>query len=132
MMSIGEGDKVSEGSEFIIIRDNQYIVRMRAEKVLQGIVAGRVIPESWNTNGLQVQQGDLAVDQLGGASELSGKQAYEWMTTSAKLDPRMSLATLSAPVTNDNTGRYGELLWMISGDKIAYQVTQNAQTLLKK
>ncbi len=72
----------------------------------------------------------VPAERSGGSSTLSGKQTFEWMTSSAKLDPRMSLATLIAPVTNENTGRYGELLWMISSDKIAYQVTLSAQSLL--
>jgi hypothetical protein len=64
MLTLGKGDKVEEGVEFIIFRGNSYIVRVRAEKVLGDMIACRVIPEAWNTNGLQIQQGDLAQNRL--------------------------------------------------------------------
>jgi septal ring factor EnvC (AmiA/AmiB activator) len=64
MLTLGKGDKVEEGVEFIIFRGNSYIVRVRAEKVLGDMIACRIIPDSWNTNGLQVQQGDLAQNRL--------------------------------------------------------------------
>jgi len=64
MLTLGKGDKVEEGIEFIIFRGNSYIVRVRAEKVLNDMVACRVVPESWNTNKLQIQQGDLAQNRL--------------------------------------------------------------------
>jgi hypothetical protein len=31
---------------------------------LGDMIACRIIPDSWNTNGLQVQQGDLAQNRL--------------------------------------------------------------------
>lgn len=64
MLTLGKGDKVEEGVEFIIFRGNSYIVRVRAEKVLGDMVACRVIPDSWNSNQLQIQQGDLAQNRL--------------------------------------------------------------------
>jgi chromosome segregation ATPase len=64
MLTLGKGDKVEEGIEFIIFRGNSYIVRVRAEKVLGDMIACRVIPDAWNTNGLQIQQGDLAQNRL--------------------------------------------------------------------
>ncbi len=64
MLTLGKGDKVEEGVEFIIFRGNSYIVRVRAEKVLGDMIACRVIPDSWNTNSLQIQQGDLAQNRL--------------------------------------------------------------------
>jgi chromosome segregation ATPase len=64
MLTLGKGDKVEEGVEFIIFRGNSYIVRVRAEKVLGDMVACRVIPDSWNTNQLKVQQGDSAQNRL--------------------------------------------------------------------
>jgi septal ring factor EnvC (AmiA/AmiB activator) len=64
MLTLGKGDKVDEGVEFIIFRGNSYIVRVRAEKVLGDMVACRVIPDSWNSNQLQIQQGDLAQNRL--------------------------------------------------------------------
>jgi len=64
MLTLGKGDKVEEGVEFIIFRGNSYIVRVRAEKVLGDMVACRVIPDSWNSAQLQIQQGDLAQNRL--------------------------------------------------------------------
>ncbi len=64
MLTLGKGDQVEEGVEFIVFRGNQYIVKVRAEKVLNDMVACRVIPESWNANHLQIQQGDLAQNRL--------------------------------------------------------------------
>jgi uncharacterized coiled-coil protein SlyX len=64
MLTLGKGDKVEEGVEFIIFRGNSYVVRVRAEKVLGDMIACRVIADSWNTQGLQVQQGDLAQNRL--------------------------------------------------------------------
>jgi chromosome segregation ATPase len=64
MLTLGKGDKVEEGVEFIIFRGNSYVVRVRAEKVLGDMVACRVIPDSWNSNQLQIQQGDLAQNRL--------------------------------------------------------------------
>jgi chromosome segregation ATPase len=64
MLTLGKTDKVEEGVEFIIFRGNSYVVRVRAEKVLGDMVACRVIPDSWNSNQLQVQQGDLAQNRL--------------------------------------------------------------------
>ncbi len=64
MLTLGKGDKVEEGVEFILFRGNSYIVRVRAEKVLGDMVACRVIPDSWNSAQLQIQQGDLAQNRL--------------------------------------------------------------------
>ncbi len=64
MLTLGKGDKIDEGVEFILFRGNSYIVRVRAEKVLGDMVACRVIPDSWNSNQLQIQQGDLAQNRL--------------------------------------------------------------------
>jgi chromosome segregation ATPase len=64
MLTLGKGDKVEEGVEFIIFRGNSYIVRVRAEKVLGDMVACRVIPDSWNSAQLAIQQGDLAQNRL--------------------------------------------------------------------
>lgn len=64
MLTLGKEDKVEEGIEFIVYRNNQYIVKVRAERVMNGMVACRVIPETWNTNNLQIQQGDMASNRL--------------------------------------------------------------------
>lgn len=64
MLTIGKDEKVEEGIEFIVYRNNQYIVKVRAERIMNDMVACRVIPETWNTNNLQIQQGDLATNRL--------------------------------------------------------------------
>jgi hypothetical protein len=64
MLTIGKGDKVEEGVEFIIYRGNTYIVKVRAVKLLNDMVACQVIAESWNDAKLQIQQGDLASNRL--------------------------------------------------------------------
>lgn len=64
MLTIGKGDKVEEGVEFIIYRGNTYIAKVRAVKLLNDMVACQVIAESWNDAKLQIQQGDLASNRL--------------------------------------------------------------------
>jgi septal ring factor EnvC (AmiA/AmiB activator) len=64
MLTIGKDEKVEEGVEFIVYRNNQYIVKVRAERIMNDMVACRVIPETWNTNNLQIAQGDLATNRL--------------------------------------------------------------------
>ena len=60
----GKGDKVEEGVEFIIYRGGDYIVKVRADRVMNDMVSCRVIQDSWNTKGLKIQQNDLASNRL--------------------------------------------------------------------
>ncbi len=64
MLKIGVEEGVAEGIEFIVYRGNQYICKVRVEKVMKDMAACRVIPESWNQNSLQIQQGDSATNRL--------------------------------------------------------------------
>lgn len=64
MLSIGQETGVQEGQEFIIYRDNKYICKVRVEKIMNDMAPARVIPSSWNTNGLAIQQGDQAANRL--------------------------------------------------------------------
>jgi len=64
MLTIGKDSAVEEGMEFIIFRANQYIVKVRAEKVLNDMVACRVIPQTWNAAGAKVSVNDLAQNRL--------------------------------------------------------------------
>ncbi len=64
MLTIGKEDKVEEGVELIIYRGNKYITKVRAERILDGMAACRVLQDSWNKDNLQVQQGDLATNRL--------------------------------------------------------------------
>jgi uncharacterized protein (DUF3084 family) len=64
MLTIGKDEGIEEGMEFIVFRGNQYVVKVRAEKVLNDMVACRVIPESWNAAGAMVQVNDLAQNRL--------------------------------------------------------------------
>ena len=59
MVTIGKGKKVEEGIEFIVYRGNTYIVKVRAVKLLNDMVACQVIADSWNDTKQQIQQGDL-------------------------------------------------------------------------
>jgi chromosome segregation ATPase len=64
MLSIGKEESVQEGQEFIIFRENKYICKVRVEKIMNDMAPARVIPSSWNTNGLTIQQGDQAANRL--------------------------------------------------------------------
>ncbi len=64
VLTLGRNDKVEEGTEFIIHRGGKYIVRVRVEKVLTDMVSCRIIPDSWNKEGLDVKQGDSAQNRL--------------------------------------------------------------------
>ncbi len=64
MLSIGKEEGVQEGQEFIIYRDSKYICKVRIEKVLNDMAPARVIPSTWNTNSLTIQQGDQAANRL--------------------------------------------------------------------
>ena len=64
MLSIGKEEGVQEGQEFIIFRDNKYICKVRVEKIMNDMAPARVIPSSWNTNSLTIQQGDQAANRL--------------------------------------------------------------------
>lgn len=64
MLSIGKDSGVQEGQEFIIYRDNKYICKVRVEKVMNDMAPARILPNSMNTNNLQIQQGDQAANRL--------------------------------------------------------------------
>ncbi len=64
MLSVGKDEKIEEGVEFIVFRGNDYIVKVRAERVMNDMVSARVIRESWNTKSLKVQQGDQVTNRL--------------------------------------------------------------------
>ncbi|MFW5829306.1 MAG: hypothetical protein ACOCXA_03505, partial [Planctomycetota bacterium] len=48
MLTIGADDEVQEGMEFIVYRGDQYIVKVRARKVMPDMTAAWVLPETWN------------------------------------------------------------------------------------
>jgi len=64
MLSIGKDSGVQEGQEFIIYRDSKYICKVRVEKVMNDMAPARILPNSMNTNNLQIQQGDQAANRL--------------------------------------------------------------------
>jgi septal ring factor EnvC (AmiA/AmiB activator) len=64
LLSIGKEEGVEEGQEFIVYRGKDYLCRVRVEKVMNDAAPARVIPNTINTNGLQVQKGDLATNRL--------------------------------------------------------------------
>ena len=64
MLTIGKDEKVEEGIEFIIYRGADYVVKVRADRVMNDMVSCRVIQDSWNSKGLKIQQNDLASNRL--------------------------------------------------------------------
>ncbi len=64
MLSIGKEEGIQEGQEFIIYRDSKYICKVRVEKIMNDMAPARVIPSTWNTNSLTIQQGDQAANRL--------------------------------------------------------------------
>lgn len=64
MLTVGADDNVQEGMEFIIYRGDQYVVKVRARKVMPDMVACWVQPETWNANGLKIEEGDVAQNRL--------------------------------------------------------------------
>lgn len=64
MLSIGREEGVQVGQEFVVYRGNQYICKVRVERVLNDMAPARVIPNSWNTSGLAIEAGDLAANRL--------------------------------------------------------------------
>ncbi len=64
VLTIGKDEQVQEGTQFIIFRENQYIVRVRAETVQNNMVMCRVIHDSWNTNNLAINLGDSAANRF--------------------------------------------------------------------
>lgn len=64
MLTVGGDEKVREGTEFIIYRGSQYVVRVRAQKVFPDMVACVIDPKSWNKQGLKVELADAAQNKL--------------------------------------------------------------------
>lgn len=64
MLSIGGDEKVQEGTEFIIYRGNQYVVKVRVQKVFPDMAACLIDPKSWNKQDLKVELADKAQNRL--------------------------------------------------------------------
>ena len=64
MLTIGSDDGVQEGTEFIIYRGNNYVVKAKVEKVFPDMAACSIIQDTWNANGLLIEQGDAAQNRL--------------------------------------------------------------------
>ncbi|MHC5068448.1 MAG: hypothetical protein ACYTF0_07635 [Planctomycetota bacterium] len=64
MLTVGADEGVREGMEFIIYRNNSYIVKVRAERTMGDMVACRVIADTWNGRGDEIMQGDAAQNRL--------------------------------------------------------------------
>jgi predicted nucleic acid-binding Zn-ribbon protein len=60
MLTVGSEAGVKVGMVFIVFRENHYICKVRVSKVLPKLAACLVIQESWNIEGLEMQQGDTA------------------------------------------------------------------------
>jgi RNA polymerase sigma factor (sigma-70 family) len=59
MLTIGSAQGVAAGDEATISHSGNYVVRAQVERILNDMVACRIIPGSWNENGVKVRQGDL-------------------------------------------------------------------------
>lgn len=64
MISVGHNANLEQNMEFIILRGDQYIVKVRVDRVLDDMAACRVIPDSWNTRGHEIRQGDKVQNRL--------------------------------------------------------------------
>lgn len=64
MITVGRNAEIRPNMEFIVLRGDQYIVKVRVDRVLDDMAACRVIPETWNTRGHTIQQGDLVQNRL--------------------------------------------------------------------
>ena len=64
VITVGRNAKVEQNMEFIILRGDQYIVKVRVDRVLDDMAACRVIPETWNTRGHEISEGDKAQNKL--------------------------------------------------------------------
>ena len=77
MLTMGKEAGIEEGMEFIVFRGSQYIVKMRAEKVLNDAAACRVIPDSWNAAGAPIQVSDDAQNLLRTDSDPDNRHAAQ-------------------------------------------------------
>jgi len=64
MLTVGKDSHLMDGTEFIVYRGTHYIVKLRAERVMQDTIACRIMPGSWNVGNLPLVLGDLAVNRL--------------------------------------------------------------------
>jgi len=64
MITVGRNANIEQSMEFIILRGDQYIVKVRVDRVLDDMAACRVIPETWNTRGHAIAQGDKVQNRL--------------------------------------------------------------------
>jgi hypothetical protein len=58
MLTIADADAVALGSDLIVHRGNQFIVKVHVERVLNTMVVCRVLPDTWNTGKLAITLGD--------------------------------------------------------------------------
>lgn len=119
MLTIGKGAKVAPGHELIVIRDNKYVVRVQVEQTVGDAVICRVLRDSWNTDGRQVQQGDLAIP-FGGGDLTRAIVAPRSLLESQTIDPQRSLAALRAPVTVDGALPLAHSLRVIAGEQVGF------------
>lgn len=63
-VTIGSKDGVKRGMEFTVYRKNSYICKVRAMKVMETMTACEVVLESWNTQKLSIEQGDIVTNRI--------------------------------------------------------------------
>ncbi len=65
MITVGsKNGNVEKGMVFVIFRDGTYICKVRAEKVMDDMTACQVIRDTWNNQGAEIQQGDIATTKV--------------------------------------------------------------------
>lgn len=132
MLTIDQNQRVKEGTEFFIYRDQNYIVSARVEKVLGDMAACRILPDSWNTRGLQIQHGDRAASHFGDGIPAPKANPQVWLRSEAPFDAQQSLAALRAPVTVDGTMGVAQILRLIGGDKVGFEAVAIPVSVLER
>ena len=75
MLALNEGASAVIGDQFLIHRGERFIVTVAVEKVADDLLACRVLPGSWNTDGLEVERGDTAMLRGPNTGKSSGKSS---------------------------------------------------------
>ncbi len=122
-----DNDALAPGSEFRIERDGRELVTVRVEKVMAGMLACRILAETWNGDARQLQAGDHALRQVRPAAERLGGSAIP-------ADPRTLAVALAERVALAGSGDLASLLRSAGGAHfalsasplLAEQLDQNA------
>lgn len=64
LLTVGKEEVIDPGTEYIVVRGNLYVARIRAEKMANDAVVCYVIPGSLNTAGVKIEINDTAQNRL--------------------------------------------------------------------